>query len=99
MPRGYILRELAKQDLEDIWLYTLAEWDLEQADAYVGSIIDRFDWLAASHNAGKLRYEIKTGYRCFPEGSHLIFYTFEGSMINIIGIPHQNMDIETHLAE
>ncbi|NCF19078.1 MAG: type II toxin-antitoxin system RelE/ParE family toxin, partial [Haliea sp.] len=53
MSSAYILRELARQDLEDIWIYTLAEWNLEQAEAYIGSIIDRFDWLAANPGAGK----------------------------------------------
>lgn len=93
----FVLRELARQDLENIWLHTLAEWNLEQAEAYVGSIIDRFEWLAENQEAGKRRDDIKQGYRCFPEGSHLIFYTIEKSTINIIGIPHQNMDVDTRL--
>jgi toxin ParE1/3/4 len=97
MPANYILRELARQDLEDIWLHTLAEWNLRQAEAYVGSIIDRLEWLAENQEAGKRRDDIKSDYRCFPEGSHLIFYTIEGAKINIIGIPHQNMDVVTHL--
>jgi toxin ParE1/3/4 len=64
MSSAYILRELARQDLEDIWIYTLAEWNLEQAEAYIGSIIDRFDWLAANPGAGKRRDDIKSGYLC-----------------------------------
>jgi hypothetical protein len=30
---------------------------------------------------------------CFPEGRHLIFYTITKRGIDIIGIPHQGMDI------
>jgi len=41
----YILRELAEQDLEEIWLYTFNQWNIEQADLYVKSIMSRFDWL------------------------------------------------------
>jgi toxin ParE1/3/4 len=91
MSSAYILRELARQDLEDIWIYTLAEWNLEQAEAYIGSIIDRFDWLAANPGAGK--------HLCFPEGSHLIFYTLSDTVIDIIDVPHQTMDVESHLTD
>jgi toxin ParE1/3/4 len=99
MSSAYILRELARQDLEDIWIYTLAEWNLEQAEAYIGSIIDRFDWLAANPGAGKRRDDIKSGYLCFPEGSHLIFYTLSDTVIDIIDVPHQTMDVESHLTD
>lgn len=99
MTPTYRLRKLARQDLEDIWIYTLAQWNLEQAEAYIGSIIDRFDWLAVNPSAGKSRDDIKAGYLCFPEGSHLIFYTLSGSLIDIIGISHQSMDVDSHLTE
>ena len=97
MSSAYILRDLALRDLEDIWAYTQQEWDAEQADQYVGAIIDRFDWLADNPNGGKPRDDVKAGYYCFPEGRHMIFYTLIDRTVNIIGIPHQSMDVESHL--
>ena len=93
----YILRALAQNDLEEIWAYTYGEWGLEQADSYLQSLISRFDWLANSPHSGKKRDDIKAGYYCFPEGMHLIFYTIQNNTIDIIGVPHQRMDIVSHM--
>jgi toxin ParE1/3/4 len=95
----YFIRELALTDLEDIWLYTLSEWNLEQADTYISSILARLNWLADNPSAGKPRDEVKPGYFCFPEGRHLIFYIMTRGTVDVIGIPHQSMDIARHLTE
>lgn len=94
---AYTLRTLAQNDLEEIWVYSYKEWGLVQADSYLQSLISKFDWLANSPCSGKKRDDIKAGYYCFPEGMHLIFYTIYKNKINIIGIPHQRMDIVSHL--
>lgn len=73
----YIIREKARNDLELIWLYTLNEWGMIQADIYTGQLIERFEWLARNPYAGRNRTDIdviSTG-------------------IEIIGIPHQQMDV------
>ena len=90
---SYSLRELARSDLEAIWLYTFREWGVEQADSYLQSLFSRFSWLAENPALGRKRDDIKTGYFCFPEGRHLIFYIIKNNTIDIIGVPHQSMDI------
>ena len=97
MTRKYILRELALADLEDIWLYTLADWSLEQADSYTHAILTRLSWLADNPADGKPRDDIKPGYFCFPEGRHLIYYIMTDDTADVIGIPHQTMDVGSHL--
>lgn len=94
---AYRLRALAREDLEKIWIYTNQEWGRTQADDYLQSLISRFDWLANAPQSGRKRDDIKAGYYCFPEGMHLIFYTIQNNTIDIIGIPHQQMDIVGHL--
>jgi len=47
---------------------------------------------------GKSRDDVKKGYYCFPEGMHLVFYTLKNKQVDIIGIPHQRMDIVEYLA-
>ena len=93
MTPGYSIRALARTDLEEIWIYTYKEWGLEQADKYLNSLFSRFAWLAENPYVGKNRDDIKRGYYCFPEGMHLVFYTLSEDGIEIIGIPHQGMDI------
>ncbi len=98
MTPKYSLRELAQDDLESIWLYTVEKWGVVQADAYLEALIQRFDWLAENSASGKSRDDIKQGYYCFPEGLHLVFYIRKNNEIEIIGIPHQRMDIVGYLA-
>jgi len=97
MAADYSIRSLAQADLESIWLYTCEEWGASQADTYLEAIIQRFDWLAENQKLGKSREDIKQGYYCFPEGVHLIFYVLNNNRIEIIGIPHQGMDIIEYL--
>ena len=93
MTARYTLRQCAADDLEQIWRYTFQKWGIDQADKYLRSIISRFLWLAENPTLGKQRNDIKPGYYCFPEGRHLIFYTLSQNGIDIIGAPHQNMDV------
>jgi toxin ParE1/3/4 len=92
----YFLREQAKADLALIWRYTAKHWGTHQADKYYQAFIASFEELAQNPELGKIRYEIKPGYRSFPQGSHVIFYTIQNSYVEIIGLPHQREDIENH---
>ena len=96
MTPSYSIRALARADLEEIWLFTFEEWGLEQADKYLNSLFSRFKWLTKNPYTGKDRGDIKNGYYCCPEGMHLVFYTMTEYGIDIIGIPHQNMDVISH---
>ena len=96
---GYALHQQAQDDLEAIWIYSYREWGVEQAEQYARSLLSRFTWLSENPQLGKQRTEIKPGYYCFPEGMHLIFYKITQDGINIIGVPHQNMDIVSYFHE
>ena len=93
---GYSLRQQAQDDLESIWIYSYREWGDEQADQYIRSLLSRFTWLSENPQLGKQRAEIKPGYYCYPEGMHLFFYKITQDGIDIIGVPHQNMDIVSY---
>ena len=97
MTSRYSIRAAAQEDLEEIWLYTFEEWGLDQADRYLNSLFSRFSWLAENPGIGKKRDDIKTGYHCFPEGRHLVFYIISENGIDIIGLPHQSMDVIDHI--
>ncbi|MFK5893323.1 MAG: type II toxin-antitoxin system RelE/ParE family toxin [Pseudomonadota bacterium] len=50
-------------------------------------------WLAKEPRLGKHRTDIAEGYYSFPEGQHIVFYIINPERIEIIGIPHKDMDI------
>src|SRR5690606_1746926 len=56
-------------------------------------------WLAGNPMLGRTRNEVKEGYRSFREGGHIVFYRVVEGTIEIIGVPHQNMDVEQNLGE
>jgi toxin ParE1/3/4 len=98
MKQHYHIREVAQNDLNSIWKYTYDQWGIDQADYYIKLLLKRFEWLSLNPLLGKERDDIKTGYYCFPEGRHLIFYKLHKKTIDIIGITHQNMDVKHYFA-
>ena len=93
MTRHFRITPRALDDLKSIGRYTLQEWGIKQRDRYLYDLDKRFEWLANQPQIGKQRPDIKEGYYCYLQGSHLIFYIINQDSIDIIGIPHKSMDI------
>jgi len=91
------ITDKAKEDLAEIDGYTRENWGNHQADTYMAELENRFVSLLGTPYLGSARPEVSQGYRCLPEGKHLIFYRIEGDVVEILGIPHARMDIERHL--
>ncbi len=92
----YFLRPKARQDLEDVWLYTYETWGEEQADSYIYDLDSGFHVLANNPEKGRLCDEIRKGYRKHSIGKHIIFYLLGRKGIEIVRILHQRMDTEWH---
>ncbi len=93
MSANFRITPRAQEDLKSIGRYTLRKWGKKQRDLYLHDLDKRFQWLADQPQIGKERPDIKDGYYCFSQGSHLIFYIIHQDNIDIIGIPHKSMDI------
>lgn len=98
MKRSFRITPRAEQDLRNIAHYTLQTWGRKQRNAYLRVIDRRFSWLAENPNLGKPRPDIKEGYYSYPQGSHVIFYLVRKGGIDIIGIPHQRMDVLSYFS-
>ncbi len=53
----------------------------------------RFKWLAMNPLPGKHRTDVAEDYYSFPKGQHVVFYLINQASIDIIGLPHKDMDI------
>jgi toxin ParE1/3/4 len=91
------VRQSVYEELEEIWQYSLSNWGIDQADQYIRDLTSRFEWLAENPQAGKQRDDIKPGYYCFPQGSHLVFYRIIDDTLDILGVPHQTMDVDSRI--
>ena len=86
----------AREDLRNIGHYTEQQWGKMQRNIYLKNLEKRFAWLTDNPLLGKHRTDIAEGFYCFPQGEHVVFYLINSDGIDIIGIPHKEMDIISH---
>lgn len=92
-----ILHQAAISDLEEIWLYTLKTWSVEQADRYHELIFKEIEFLARKPTFGKSISDLRSGYFSAKVKSHFIFYKFSSDELEIVRILHESMDIPIRL--
>jgi len=93
----FVISKKAVADLEEIWLYTVEKWSIEQADRYYNLIFDEINYICKNILAGKSMEHVRKGYRASKVKSHLIFYRVLNDTIEVIRILHERMDIENRL--
>ncbi len=93
----FVVSNKAVSDLQEIWLYTVEKWSVEQADRYYNLIFDEINYICTNSNSGKSMEHVRKGYRASKVKSHLIFYRLVNDVIKVIRILHERMDIENKL--
>ncbi len=91
------LSPLARADLDEIWNYTVAQWDERQAEIYLHGLDATMKLLAASPRLGRAINDIREGYFLFPSGSHLLVYRLKPDAIEFLRVLHKRMDVKRHL--
>lgn len=94
---GYVLSPRAKADLDDIWEFTEATWNADQAEKYLRDIGQAFNTIAADPRRGQDAGDIRAGYRKYATGSHVIFYRVVDDRVDVVRILHARMDFGRHL--
>jgi toxin ParE1/3/4 len=93
----YALSPRAKADIEDIWDYTEERWGEDQAKRYIRELEKAIETVARDPKKGRACDDIRSGYRRFSVGSHILFFVTKGDHIEIIRVLHQRMDFDQHL--
>jgi toxin ParE1/3/4 len=93
-PLPFVISKKAVADLEEIWIYTVEKWSVEQADRYYNLIVDEINYICRNPNAGKSMEHVRKGYLASKVKSHLIFYRVLNETVEIIRILHERMDAE-----
>ena len=95
---SYKISEKAIEDIENIWLYTVEHWSIEQADRYYNLIFEEIEYITKHFESGKDISSIRKDYRYSKVKSHLIFYRkSKNGTIEIVRVLHERMDIENRL--
>lgn len=92
----YRLTPAARQDMDDIFEHSVANWGLQTALGYADDLAEAFDLLAEAPRRGASCDAIRAGYRRFGVGSHVIYYKTTDYGIAVIRILHQRMDAPRH---
>lgn len=93
----YRLTPAAQHDLSLIWDYTADRWDVVQAEIYINDIRAAVERIAEDPRRGRSCDDIRSGYRRYAAGSHLLFYVVRPEGVDVIRILHQRMDPTRHL--
>ena len=91
------LSPLARADLEDIWDFTVAQWDEAQAQAYLMNLDTSMKLLATHPQLGRSIDHVREGYFTFPAASHLLVYRLRPGAIEFMRILHKRMDVGRHV--
>ena len=87
-----IKRPRARSDLAEIWDY-IADDSEARADAFIDTLDERFQTLAASPGMGRLRDDLAEGLRSFPVGRYVIFYRTVPEGVEIVRVLHGARDL------
>ena len=98
MKNEYRISVKALEDIDIIWLYTIENWSLNQANHYYRLIYQKIKCIVKDFEGGKDIGKIKSGYRQVKVKSHLIIYKkAEDEIVEIVRVLHQMMDIPNQL--
>jgi toxin ParE1/3/4 len=90
------IKAAGQADLKGIAKYTEQTWNREQRNSYLGELDQVFHRLAENIELGEVCDHIRSSYRVFTVGSHLIFYKIgAGNVVEIIRLLHKYMDVSS----
>ena len=89
----FSISSLARQDLDDIWLY-IASDNVVEADRMMDLFQAKFRLLASQPMMGPAREELASGLRFYPVGNYIIFYRPQDG-VNIFRVLQGNQPIDS----
>ena len=93
----YRLTPAAEGDLEAIWIYTVRQWGVEQAERYIDLLTAAFTELACSPMTAPSCNHIRQGYRRRRVEQHMVYFRITDYGIVVVRVLHGRMDAPRHL--
>lgn len=87
----FYVHEKADSDLEEIFDYSIEQFEFARAEQYVYTIEQVFKNLAANPKLGRRFDPDVSDYYQYPVESHVIFYASTDAGVDIFRILHQSM--------
>jgi len=96
---AYSLSGKAISDLDGIYEYTILNFGLEQAQAYLLGLHERFQILADNPDVGRSAAQLAPELRRHEYQSHVVFYVPKEKSVLIVRVLHARMDAKRHFGE
>src|ERR1700761_356557 len=87
----------AQRDIEEIWDYSVDQFGVDRAIEYVREIQRAATVLMQDPRRGLACDDIRSGYRKFPVGSHVLFFRTSATRVVIVRILHARMNFDRRL--
>ncbi len=94
-----VLSHQAQADYEDILSLTLRRWGKQQHDCYAALLHEALSSLRDNPALGHHSRHLPSQYRMLHVGRHLILYRFTESLVHVVRLVHDRMDVRRHVAE
>ena len=95
MKLKYELSNLALNDLEEIWKYTIDNWSSNQANKYYEIILNEISKICQNPEIGRSMDRIVNTHRLRQIQSHIIVNKIKEELILVDRILHKRMDIKS----
>jgi len=95
--RRFRVSRAARDDLLRIGRFTEHRWGTAKRNHYLKQLDEAFELISENESIGMVCDETSSGYRKFPEASHVIYYRVT-DMVEIIRILHERMDPDSLLS-
>jgi toxin ParE1/3/4 len=89
----------AEADLEEIGLYSMANWGEEQAILYIKQLEACCELVANSPGTARKCDDIRVGYRRMEEGSHVLFFKPDAQGLLVVRVLHERMLPGLHITD
>ncbi len=89
----------ANTDLREIWQFTARRWNIDQADSYIGQILETCNSLAMGQLDGRDARNVQSGLRKQATGSHVVYFQESPDYILVIRILHKRMEAASHFED
>ena len=90
------LSPAAQRDLDGIWDYSEEKWGSQKAQEYVETIRDTLTAVADGKRITR-PVNVREGYFKCSVGSHVVFFRTDNTVLDVVRILHQRMDVDLHL--
>lgn len=87
----------AKEDLQDIWRYTVKKWGRSQAELYISSLKSACHQLIFTPTIGRPAANLGKNVRIYRHQHHYIFYLEKQADIIFLAFLHEKRDILQHM--